>query len=87
MTEEVIGEIFEYFAKINVAAAKLFDELRVGDTITIKGTTTHFTQRVSSMQSQHAPLTTAHAGDSVGIKVEQRVRKGDKIYLAAPEDL
>lgn len=80
MNEVEIGKVADYFAKIGVAGIDLTDELNVGNTIHIKGHTTDLTQRVSSMQIQHDVVETAKAGDSVGIKVLDRVRAGDHVY-------
>lgn len=81
MEEKRIGTVVGYFAKIEVAAVQIEDgELRLGDTIHIKGHTTDFTQEVTSMQIEKQPVERAGTGDAVGIKVKDRVRKGDKVY-------
>ena len=49
--EQKIGVVSHYFGKIEVAAIELTEgELRVGDTIHVKGHTSDFTQTVDSMQ-------------------------------------
>jgi len=78
--EEKIGIVEDYFAKISVIAIKLESDLNAGDRIHIKGHTTDFIQTVDSMQIEHQNVTFAKKGDSVGIKVEQRCRKGDVVY-------
>jgi putative protease len=35
---------------------------------------------VDSMQIDNVPVQEAKAGDSVGVKVPERVRKGDTVY-------
>jgi len=75
-----LGKVVDYFAKVEVAAVKLEGELKIGDTIHIKGHTTDLTQTVDSMQIDRQPVESAKAGDSVGIKVKERVRKGDTVY-------
>ena len=45
-----LGKITHYFDKIGVAVVELADSLNVGDLIRIKGVTTDFKQKVSSMQ-------------------------------------
>jgi translation elongation factor EF-1alpha len=52
----------------------------VGDKIRIKGHTTDLEMDVSSMQIDNAPVEVAKAGDSIGVKVTDRVRKGDAVY-------
>ena len=81
MKEKEIGKVFDFFAKINVAAIKMSGSLSVGDKIRIKGNTTDITQEVTSMQSHNKNIEKAKKGDEIGIKVGDRVRKNDKIYL------
>ncbi len=78
--EEKIGIVEDFFAKISVIAVKLEGELKVGDKIHIKGHTTDFIQTVESMQIEHQQVDVTKKGDFVGIKVEQRCRKGDVVY-------
>jgi putative protease len=80
MEEKEVGRVTHYFSKIGVAAVELKDKLRVGDTIHIKGHTTDFTQEVSSMQIEHESVSEAGAGQSVGIKVREKVREHDIVY-------
>lgn len=76
-----VGTITHYFPKIGVAVLELSDTLSVGDSILIKGMTTDFEETVRSMQIEHANIVKAQAGQSVGLKVSARVRKGDTVYL------
>ncbi|MBM3298219.1 MAG: hypothetical protein FJY83_11565, partial [Candidatus Aminicenantes bacterium] len=63
--EEEIGRITHYFSKIGVGVLEITQgELKVGDTIHIKGHTTDFFQKVESMQVEHAPVQSAKKGDS-----------------------
>ena len=79
--EEEIGKVTHYFSKINVGVLELTKgELRVGDTIHLKGHTTDFYQKVESMQIEHQPVELAKAGDSLGIKVEGPVREHDLVF-------
>ena len=75
-----VGKVTHYFTKIGVAVVELEDELRIGDKISIEGFTTNFQQTVESMQIEHKPIEVAKAGDSIGLKVIDRVRKGDIVY-------
>lgn len=75
-----IGHVTHFFAKISVAVIELSAPLAVGETILVKGPTTDFEQVVESMQIEHESIEKAEAGQSVGLKVEQRVREGDIIY-------
>jgi putative protease len=77
---EKVGEISHYFTKIGVAVVDLTSALKVGDRIAVKGMTTSFEQNVGSMQIEHETIQAAKAGDSIGMKVMDRVRKGDIVY-------
>ncbi|MBC7263171.1 MAG: translation elongation factor-like protein [Chloroflexi bacterium] len=80
MAEQLIGTVSHFFNRIEVAAIELAGTLKVGDTIHILGRTTDFIQEVTSMQIEHRNVPEAGKGDSVGIKVIDRVRAGDKVY-------
>jgi len=77
---ELIGEITHYFGNIGVAVIKLSDTLKVGDTIRITGGETDFTQAVDSMEVEHQKVEIAKKGDSIGLKVSEKVREGYKAY-------
>jgi selenocysteine-specific translation elongation factor len=63
-----------------VAGIDLTGKLKVGDKIHISGHTTDMEFVVDSMQINNVNVQEARAGDSVGIKVTDRVRRGDTIY-------
>jgi putative protease len=75
-----IGRVTHFFSKISVAVIELTAPLAVGDTILIKGPTTDFEQAVESMQIEHKNVQRAEAGQSIGLKVAQRVREKDTVY-------
>lgn len=78
---QLIGEVIHYFGKIGVAVVKLKDTLSVGDEIRIVGgESTDFTQKVESMEIEHKKIQEAKAGDSIGLKVKEKVREGYKVY-------
>ena len=78
---KLIGEVIHYFSKIGVAVIKLSDELSVGDTLRIVGgEATDFNQTVDSMEVEHEKIEKAKKGDEVGLKIEQKVREGYKVY-------
>ncbi|MFA5126232.1 MAG: peptidase U32 family protein, partial [archaeon] len=79
-----IGVVNNYFVKIGVAEIKLYDKvgnISVGDKIIIEGETTFLEQIVDSMQQNHKNVKKAIAGEMVGIKVKERVRPNDKIFV------
>jgi len=80
MPENIVGTVSDFFAHPVVAGIELTAELKVGDKIRIKGHTTDLEMDVASMQIDNAPVEVAKAGDSIGVKVADRVRKGDTVY-------
>ena len=80
MPEEEVGKVNDFFARPVVAGIELTGTLKVGDKIHIKGHTTDMEMAVDSMQIDNVNVQEAKAGDSVGIKVADRVRRGDTIY-------
>lgn len=81
MAEQEVGTITHFFSNINVAVLKLSKPLNVGERLHFKGATTNFEQVVDSMQVEHKPVQKAKKGDSIGLKVTDRVREGDKAFL------
>ncbi|MFQ6133991.1 MAG: hypothetical protein ACE5R4_18250 [Armatimonadota bacterium] len=77
----LVGKVSHFFPHPVVAAIELTDTLKVGDTIHIKGATSDFTQTVESMQIEHEQVEQAGPGDSIGVKVVERAREGDEVYV------
>ena len=77
---EKIGEVSHFFGKISVAAIDLIGDLKVGDRVRIKGTTTDFEMEIDSMQIDRETVSEAGSGQSIGIKVGEKVRVGDEVY-------
>ncbi len=84
MPEEQIGTVVDFFARPVVAAIVLTAPLKAGERIRIKGHTSNVELEVGSMQIDNAPVQEAKAGDNVGLKVPERVRKGDQVYRISP---
>jgi translation elongation factor EF-1alpha len=80
--EKPIGQVTHYFGKIGVMAVDLSDTLSVGEQIHVKGHTTDLVLTVDSMQIEHESVSQAGPGDSIGIKVADKVRPGDTVYRA-----
>ncbi len=76
---KLVGEVIHYYTKLKVAIIQLSDNLKLGDKISIEGYTTNLMQTVDSIQIEHRNVEKAVKGDSVGVKVEGRCRKGDKV--------
>ncbi len=80
MPEVEIGVVSYFFGHTVVACIDLTGALSAGDKIHIKGHTTDLELTVDSMEINNAHVTEAKAGDAIGIKVSERVRRGDKVY-------
>jgi len=78
---ERIGVVTHYYGAPMVAIVKLeAGTLRVGDSIHIRGHTSDFSQRVESIQVEHAPVNEVGPQDDFGIKVVQHAREHDVVY-------
>jgi selenocysteine-specific translation elongation factor len=80
MPEEEIGKVSDFFAHPVVAGIELTGTLKVGDQIHIKGHTTDLEFTIGSMQINNVNVNEAKAGDAIGVKVSDRVRRGDIVY-------
>ena len=86
MSERKIGVISHYWGKLGVAGLSVTDgELKVGDTIHVKGHTSDFTQSVESTQIESQSVEVARAGDDVGIKVVEHARGRDEVFKVSPD--
>lgn len=81
MAEEKIGVVTHYWTNLHVAGVKISDgELKVGDTIHIKGHTSDFSQQVESMQVGEEKVDVAKAGDDIGLAVTEHAREHDEVF-------
>jgi len=86
MSERKIGVVSHYWGKLGVAGVSITDgELKVGDTIHIKGHTSDFTQSVESMQIESQSVEVAGPGDDVGIEVVEHARGHDEVFKVTPD--
>jgi len=81
MAELCIGKVTHYYSKIGVAIVDLTGDLRVGQQIHIKGHTSDFTEVVESIQIEHENVPEAKAGQCIGLKVKEKVREGDEVFI------
>jgi len=80
-----IGEVTHFFTNINVAVIKLSAKLKEGEKILIEGATTKLEQEATSMQVNHKEVKEAKKGESIGLKVAERVREGDRVFRVVDE--
>ena len=79
--DKPIGKVTHYYDKISVAIVKLDKGLKVGDTLKFSGHDQEFEQVVDSMQEEHQNIDKAKKGMEVGVKVDQKVKENDNVYL------
>ena len=80
-TDKPAGEVTHYYGNLGVAIVKFHQDMPTGKNLTFQGSTTDFSQDVSSMELDHKAVTVAPQGKEVGMKVKEKVREGDKVYL------
>ncbi len=83
--EKKVGTVTHYYTNLEVAIVEVSGSLSLGDLIRIRGATTDFTQDVTSMQIEREDIEEVEEGEVIGLKVEQRVREGDEVYLLEEE--
>jgi len=80
--KDQLGKITHFYSKIGVGIIKLDKELKVGDEIQIKGNTSDFKQKVDELQFDHKNIDKGEKGQEVGVKLSQKVRDGDVVFIA-----
>lgn len=79
--EELVGIVTHYFPHVKAGVIKIKKgPVSIGDTLHIKGHTTDFTQKVTSIQIERRPIKAASKGEEIGLLVKSRVRHNDKAY-------
>lgn len=83
-----VGKCMKYFSKIGVAEFLIENEdLHVGDKLLITGTTTGaLIQPCEEIRFDLKPVEVATKGQHISIKVNERVRVNDKLYVLQPAD-
>jgi len=77
-----VGEVIGYLGKTGVAAIKITNgELKIGDRLKFKGYKTNFEQEIKSMRSDQETIEKIEAGTDIGVKVKERVRQHDTVYV------
>ncbi len=76
-----IGQVTHYYGGIGVAIIKFKTKMKVGNRIRFKGATSDFEEKIESMQYNHEDIKEAKKKQEVGIKVGDKVREGDEVYL------
>jgi len=78
---QVVGKVTHYFPHVKAGVILVTKgKIVPGDTLHIKGYTTDFKQKVSSMEIDNVPVKTAVSGQEIGLLVKSRVRHHDVVY-------
>jgi len=80
-TDKPAGEVTHYYSNIGVAIVRFNQNMPTGKNVTFQGATTDFSQDLDSLEFNHKKIDVAPAGKEIGIKVKDKVREGDKVYL------
>ncbi|MTK63444.1 MAG: hypothetical protein F8N15_02645 [Methanobacterium sp.] len=76
-----VGEVVNYYKRVNAAEIRLWDDIKVGDSLVIQGQTTgSIEQTVESMQINGKPVNNGSKGQNVAIHFTDTVRPGDHVY-------
>ena len=78
-----VGTVTHFYDKIGVGIVKLDSEIKLGDRLKFKGNATDFEEDVAQMQFDHKDIETAKKGQEVGIKLDNKVKEGDQVFLTS----
>ena len=77
-----IGLVTHFYGEIKVAIVKFNKPTKVGVEVCFVGHGVDFSQKIVSMQFDHAPVMTAKKGQEVGIKVAKKLKAGTEVFAA-----
>ena len=82
-SKEYVGKIVHFYSNAKAGSIKIeSNEIKVGDEICIIGNTTGIEKmKIESMQVNNLPVQVGKRGDEVAIKLPERVRKNDDVYV------
>jgi len=87
MADVKVGTVVHFFDRICVAAVELTGDVTVGDQVRfVRRGQVLFEQTISSMQIEHDHVAAARAGQSIGLKTNEKVREGTRVYRIEPPD-
>lgn len=80
---KLVGEITHFFPHVSAAVLKVKSPIKIGDRIKVVAPNgEEFEQAISSMQIDRTEIAEAKSGDEIGLKVDQKVHEGCKVYIA-----
>lgn len=78
---KLLGVVTHYYTEIGVGIIKCATAVPEGVAAHFKGATTDFVQNLDSIQYDRQPIAAGKKGQEIGVKVKDRVREGDEVYL------
>ena len=76
-----IGQVVNYYNKVNAAEIRIWDGLKIGDRLLIQGQTTgSITHVIDSMQIDGESVQEVQKGCNVAVKIPEKVRQNDFVY-------
>ena len=82
-----IGKATNFFSNINVAEFLLHSHsLKIGDEVLIIGPTTGIIKTIVLSMQKDKPIKKAFKGDLIAIKLDEKIRRNDKLYLLEKVD-
>ena len=76
-----IGQVVNYYNRVNAAELRIWDGLKIGDKIIIQGPTTgSVTHTIDSMQIEGEPVENVEKGSNVAVAMPVKVRENDFVY-------
>lgn len=87
LKKRILGHVLNYYSKLGVAEISIDDApLCRGAKIQLEGETTGFLEfAADSIQMRGNPVDSAQKGDVVAVKVPQKVRRNDRLYILSDE--
>lgn len=80
MPDLKVGKVTHYYDKIGVAIVELSGSINVGDKIKIVKGDESSEQEIESMQIEHEQVKTAKKGQTIGLKVKEKVKRNAEVY-------
>jgi putative protease len=81
---EPVGRVEHYFARAGAAALRLSAALGIGDVVHVRGHTTDVLLVVERLERDGRAVSCAEPGETVGLAVPERVRRGDRVDRVVP---
>ena len=76
-----IGQVVNYYNKVNAAEIRIWDDLKIGDKLMIQGQTTgSITHTVDSIQIDGKSVESVEKGCNIAVAFPKKVRKNDFVY-------